>query len=102
LLRYAPSQLASSSVFLLFGLVLGVAQWLVLRRRVPQAGWWIAITIAGWILAFLLVGVAYLSGLYVEPFDMLADLLVPTIVTGIGMLWLLRWAPRPATRGGAE
>ena len=41
-------------------------------------------------LAFLLIGAAYLSGLYVEPFDMLAAFLVPTIVTGGGMLWLLR------------
>jgi hypothetical protein len=102
LLRFVPSQLAGSPLFLLFGIVLGVAQWLVLRRRVRQAAWWIAINMGAWVLAFLLVGVVYLSGLYVEQFDMLADLLVPTIVTGIGMLWLLRQAPRLATIGGAE
>ena len=86
----AIPQLGGTFAFLMFGVVLGVAQWIVLRGRVSQAGWWIAISIAGWVLAFLLIGAAYLSGLYVEPFDMLAAFLVPTIVTGGGMLWLLR------------
>jgi len=86
----AIPQLGGAFAFLMFGVVLGVAQWIVLRGRVDQAGWWVAISIAGWVLAFLLIGAAYLSGLYVEPFDMLAAFLVPTIVTGGGMLWLLR------------
>jgi len=91
LIRFdAIPQLGGAFAFLMFGVVLGVAQWIVLRGRVAQAGWWIAISIAGWVLAFLLIGAAYLSGLYVEPFDMLAAFLVPTIVTGGGMLWLLR------------
>jgi hypothetical protein len=89
----AIPQLGGVFFFLMFGVVIGVAQWIVLRGRVHQAGWWIAISAAGWALAFLLIGAAYLSGLYVEPFDMLAAFLVPTIVTGGGMLWLLQ---RPA------
>jgi hypothetical protein len=30
---------------------IGVAQWTVLRRHVPGAGWWIVWTAAGWIVA---------------------------------------------------
>ena len=96
----ALPELGGAFAFLMFGVVLGVAQWLVLRGRVDQAGWWIAISIAGWALAFLLIGAAYLSGLYVEPFDMLAAFLVPTIVTGGGMLWLLRRTAHINSMGG--
>lgn len=30
------------------GLVIGVLQWVVLRQRLPQAGWWILASAAGW------------------------------------------------------
>ncbi len=73
-----------------FGLALGVLQWLVLRPHVRNAGWWVLISVAGWALAFAATGAAYLSGLYVEPFDMLSAFLVPVIVSGAGMVWLLR------------
>ncbi len=73
-----------------FGLALGVLQWLVLRVHVHQAGWWILISILGWLLAAALTNAAYLSGLYVEPFDMLSAFLIPPAITGAGMAWLLR------------
>ncbi len=72
-----------------FGLALGVLQWLVLRGRVQQAGWWILISVAGWLLVLAVTGAAYLSGLYVEPFDMLSAFLFPTAISGAGMAWLL-------------
>ncbi len=73
-----------------FGLFLGVLQWLVLRGRLEKAGLWIPITLAGWALAFILTGVFYITGLYVEPMDMLYAFLVPVAVSGAGMVWLLR------------
>jgi hypothetical protein len=88
-----PPWLAGSIMFLMFGATLGILQWLVLRGRVYQAGWWIALCIGSWLLAFALTGIAYLSGLYVEPFDLLAAFLVPVAVAGAGIVWLLR---RPA------
>lgn len=40
------------------GLATGVVQWLLLRRRILGAGWWIPLTVAGWLagggLVFLL------------------------------------------------
>jgi len=30
------------------GLVIGVLQWVVLRQRLPGAGWWIVASTAGW------------------------------------------------------
>jgi hypothetical protein len=36
------------------GLVAGLLQWMVLRRGLKQAGWWIPATSVGWGLAGLL------------------------------------------------
>ena len=43
---------------LLIGLTTGSAQWLILRREVHWAGWWIAINVIAWT-----TGLAFLPGL---------------------------------------
>jgi hypothetical protein len=35
-------------LFLVMGLAIGIAQWLLLRRRLARAGWWIAANVLGW------------------------------------------------------
>ncbi len=35
-------------VFILMGSAIGVGQWLLLRRRLSRAGWWIGANAAGW------------------------------------------------------
>ena len=35
-------------IFLVMGLAIGITQWLLLRRRLPLAGWWIAASALGW------------------------------------------------------
>ncbi len=87
-----PPWLVGVSMFLTFGVILGILQWLTLRGRVYQAGWWVAISIGGWLAAFALTGAAIVSGLYVEPFDMLAAFIVPIAIAGAGIIWLLRRA----------
>ena len=44
----------------IFGAAIGTGQWLVIRRDLPGAGWWVPGTSAGWGLAGLVAGV--LSG----------------------------------------
>ncbi len=39
--------------FILVALSIGLAQWLVLRRRLPRAGWWILASLLGWGLVAL-------------------------------------------------
>jgi hypothetical protein len=39
--------------FPLMGLSIGAGQWLLLRRRLPAAGWWIAANLLGWLLLLL-------------------------------------------------
>ncbi|MGD1991967.1 MAG: hypothetical protein PVI59_02130 [Anaerolineae bacterium] len=40
------------AVALLVGGVLGTAQWLMLRRRLPRSGWWVPTTLVGWGVGF--------------------------------------------------
>jgi hypothetical protein len=40
----------------LMGAILGLLQWLVLRRWLPASGWWIAATAGGWAAAGVIAG----------------------------------------------
>jgi len=51
----------------IFGIALGVLQWVVLRTNVPNAGWWILVSTVGWAVALPfgdLNGPPGLGGLY--------------------------------------
>ena len=73
---------------ILFGLALGVGQWLVLRNRLPGAGRWILITTVSLALA---LGVALgLGGEGRELLSIGAAGLLAGALTGLGMAWLLR------------
>jgi len=41
-------------MFLVMGLAIGIAQWLLLRRRLSQPGWWIVANVVGWGLLALI------------------------------------------------
>ena len=62
----------------LVGGAIGLAQWLVLRRRVRYAAWWILANVLGW--GALIVGETFSS--------LLAFLMMPAIATSFA-LWLL-------------
>lgn len=49
------------------GLALGMAQWLVLRRHVTRAGWWVVASAAGWLAAVFLTMVIFRLGLGALP-----------------------------------
>ena len=66
------------------GTVLGVLQWLVLRRQVARAGWWVLASTVGWIVGGLVSGItdtaagwAVLGAVY-------------GAITGSVLVWLLR------------
>jgi hypothetical protein len=67
---------------LVTGAFLGVSQWIVLRRQVPDAGWWIPACIFAWAASLLYYqpGVTWLGVLYGT---------LSGIVTGTVLLWLL-------------
>lgn len=63
----------------LFGLVAGVLQWLVLRRQVPRAGWWVLASSVGWLVAMPVSDMAGPPGWAVYG-----------TITGTVLVWLLR------------
>jgi hypothetical protein len=69
------------------GTLLGVLQWLVLRRSLPRTGWWIVAAVAGPSILPLVMG---------GPLRNLAELLSFAVVapslTGLVLVWLLRHA----------
>ncbi len=76
---------AGAITLTLFGAVLGLAQWLVLRGRVRHAGWWVAISTASYILLALLS-----TSAVSWPDFVTASWIVPVLASGIGLAWLLR------------
>ena len=86
-----PVALNANSVWsaMLIGAVTGLAQWLVLRRWVPRAGWWIPASVLGWGLVRLIAGKVFTNLL-----ELLIIGAVPAAVTGLALWWLLNHLPQ--------
>jgi hypothetical protein len=80
----ASSWLPGAITLTLFGAALGIAQWVVLRGHIQQAGWWIVLSTGGWAL-----GAALSAGPDVST-AVIASWGVPVLVGAGGMGWLLR------------
>lgn len=79
----ATEALDLDTAYLALGLSIGVGQWLLLRRRLPSAGWWIAANLAGWVLLSLL------TGDILDQFDPLALGFLPASVTAVTLAFLM-------------
>jgi len=100
-----------STVIVAGGTVLGFVQWIVLRRYIQKAGWWVLANAIGW-KAFMVVGVIFyffvlLLGMSYEgewawmmpPAYVLGGvpvLMVPGAITGIALVRLLQ-TPLPGS-----
>jgi len=80
--------------FVALGLSIGVGQWLLLRRRLPRAAWWIAANIGGWTLFGLIVGNDSF-----DQYGLLALGIFPACVTAIALVLLLNQDPPPRPQG---
>jgi hypothetical protein len=67
---------------LLVGAAMGIAQWLILRRELHWAGWWIAISVVGWSTGMTLMPGVLITGV------------MAGALTGIALVLLMRF-PRP-------
>ena len=74
------------------GLSAGMAQWLILRRRFPQAGWWIGANGLGWAAGWSLISAAEGSDVSVAMIYAVgaAGAALVGIVTGIALIGLVR------------
>ena len=109
--RRGPRTLVEVIVgFAIIGAVIGAMQWLVLRRTLPRAGWWVAASTLAWAsaeitaagAADLVDGLANLTG----PAAWYAAFwttngLVHGVVTGTALLWISRHAGRVAASTAA-
>lgn len=78
LLRFFIPQSPGFLAGIILGVGVGIAQYLVLRREIYLAGWWIVINIIAWT-----TGMAYLSGI-------LTTGVVVGVITGFALELLLR------------
>ena len=88
---------AMAGVFMAFafGAAGGILQWLILRRKVPQAGWWLLANLLGSLFAAIAVPIAAALGdAGYEDLGVLAFGLVFGVgngaITGAALIWLLR------------
>jgi len=65
------------------GTVLGLAQWLYLRRYFYRAGWWPVSSVLGWAMMGLVVGATFTSIFEVGLFG-----LAPAVFTGAALAWM--------------
>lgn len=87
------------------GAILGAAQWLILRKRVRRAGFWILINAAAWVLGPLgafasdFVEILGLRSYISDPnySFLLLPLLLGAVITGLGLTWPLR-SPMPSSQ----
>jgi hypothetical protein len=89
---------------LVLGPVLGTPQWWVLRRYVPQAGWWILANALAWAvgmpiifigMGFVPAGALTLTTVAVVLASLAAAGAAVGAVHGLALLWLVRNWPRP-------
>jgi hypothetical protein len=71
--------------FIVMGLSIGVGQWLLLRRRLPLAGWWVGANAVGWGLLALVTGDS------LDQFGLLLLGLLPACITGAAFGWLIKY-----------
>jgi hypothetical protein len=92
-----PGAIGSALEGLAIGASLGLAQWLVLRRHVPEARWWILASAIAWAVGWAIIasvdieatdgsiGLAYVIGAI--------GAAVAGLITAAALVWLLRRSP---------
>ena len=70
----------------IIAILIGVIQWLMLRRHISRAGWWIFANLIGWNAASLLAG----AGAMVGVLDSIPMGISVGAVTGLALAWLLQ------------
>ena len=85
-------------ILFVFGVVSGILQWLIFRRKVPRAGWWPLANLLGSLLGTIAFPIAVAIsetgnwGLALMAFGLVFGTGYGAI-TGAALLWLLRQSP---------
>ena len=79
----------------LIGAVFGASQWLILRRHVRGAGWWVPANIGGFVAGWILAAATPVDGVPAHFVGGSVVGLVLAAITGAALVWSLRQR-RPA------
>ncbi len=99
LIQMLPSTIFIAAIgYLLFGVIVAVVQWPVLRREIPNLGVWILASSLGWAAGFWAsqaVLPLFFNGSLIEPAVSTAVIavtsgLVAGAITGIALIWIVR------------
>jgi hypothetical protein len=82
------------SAFIVMGLSIGAGQWLLLRRHLPRAGWWIAANVAGWGLLTLMT-----AGNSIGQLELFTLGFLPASVTALVLAFLMNQVRRTEPHG---
>ncbi|GEM_PF-612927 len=96
--------------YALFGVIIALIQWPVLRREIPQVGPWILANVIGWTLGFSIANAAQLaiySQFLPEPwkvslFAQATGGLIAGAITGLVLVWIVRKPEITAVSSGDD
>ena len=88
--------------YILFGIIVAIAQWPILRREIPNAWMWIAANVVGWTAGFYLSQLSldlFFNGPTIDPLASTSVLsgvsgLVAGAITGIALVLIVRQPER--------
>jgi hypothetical protein len=89
--------------YILFGIIVAVVQWPVLRREIPNVWTWILANVVGWTTGFYLSQLSLdlvFNGPTINPVASTSVLsgvsgLVAGAITGLALIWIVRKPERP-------
>jgi hypothetical protein len=98
----ASSALGSLMGYVLFGVIIAIVQWPLLRREIPHVWMWILANVVGWTLGFYLSQVSLnllFRGPAIAPIASTSVLssisgLVGGAITGFALVWIVRQPER--------
>ena len=90
--------LDSSVGYILFGIIVALVQWPILRREIPNVWMWILANVIGWTAAFYMSQVVldlFFNGPTIAPIASTSVIsgvsgLVAGAITGIALIWIVR------------
>lgn len=81
---WAQAPINVSLLFTSMGFIIGLLQWIVLRKRLPRSGWWIVANVIGWGILSL-----FMQGNALDQFTLLMLGFFPAAMTAIALAYLL-------------
>jgi hypothetical protein len=76
------------------GLLTGILQYILLRRYIPHMGWWIAATLLGWLMPFIMRALLVPRG---GTFLIMVGMLLIGVTVALPQWWMLRQRVRHAS-----